>query len=818
MSRLLALLIAFVAFTGVIIVLPVQAEPLPEAVPVETSSDEVPMGSVQDPAPEADVVPDLTEAVAGVPREAEALRVTEEGANFSLVGVTWAYDPEVLDTVVQVRVRTDDGGWGEWTTMETETLDQGETTSTGTEQRGGTAPLWTGPSTAVEAELTTRSGATPTDVRLDLIDPGTSAADAAVGEAAEVQDQGQAAVAMPPVVTRAQWGADESLRTWAPQYAPTIKAATIHHTADSNDYTYEEVPAIMRSIYRYHAASLGWGDIGYNAIVDRFGRIFEGRSGGLASTVIGAHAGGFNTSTFGVSMLGNYDSVHPPAATLDAVVDIVAWKLSLFNVDPRGTVRLTSGGGGTAKYAAGQSVTLPTVFGHRDVGATACPGGDAYQHMDDIRNGVATRMSGSQVATIAGRYAADASARQQLGAAVGTEQSAGGVSWQEYQNGRIYSAPGAGVHVVAGDIWLRYKAGGAHAAFGVPLTDELSAADGAGRYNNFSNGLSIVWRQDLGAKLVMGAVRTEWERVGSLTGALGYPLGEETWGPTGAYQQFERGKVVYSPATGARELRGDILQRWESVGGMSSGVLPITGQLQAGEGVYNDFSNGVTIFASPATGTRLVVGAVRDEWGRLGAGAGVLGAPLTEEVPFPGGVTQQFRGGTAVYTPWTGAREVHGTVGSVWSALGGVAAGWIPTTSEQSTPDRAGRYNHFTNGSSIYWSMSTGAWSVGGAIRDRWAQMGWERSTLGYPTSHETALGNGVMRSSFQGGDVYWSAATGAQAVVGSINVTYRNLGAERSILGLPISGEYDWAGGRRTDFERGYITWTMRGTVTRMR
>jgi hypothetical protein len=74
---------------------------------------------------------------------------------------------------------------------------------------------------------------------------------------------------------------------------------------DSNGYAADDVPAIMRSIYRYHAVSRGWGDIGYNVIADKFGRLWEGRYGGLASTVIGAHAGGFNTGTFGVSMLGN---------------------------------------------------------------------------------------------------------------------------------------------------------------------------------------------------------------------------------------------------------------------------------------------------------------------------------------------------------------------------------------------------------------------------------------------------------------------------------------------------------------------------------
>nr|WP_239522019.1 N-acetylmuramoyl-L-alanine amidase [Geodermatophilus sabuli] len=172
---------------------------------------------------------------------------------------------------------------------------------------------------------------------------------------------------------------------WDHEYAPTIKAATIHHTAGNNDYTAADVPGILRSMYAYHAVSLGWGDIGYNVIVDKFGRAWEGRSGGLASTVVGAHAGGFNTSTFGVSMMGNYDVVAPPAVMLETVASVAAWKLSLYGVDPKGTTTLTSAGGGTAKYAKGQQVTLPTVFAHRDVGSTACPGQYAYSKMSDIR-------------------------------------------------------------------------------------------------------------------------------------------------------------------------------------------------------------------------------------------------------------------------------------------------------------------------------------------------------------------------------------------------------------------------------------------------
>jgi hypothetical protein len=390
LQRILASFIAFLGFTGTFVVLPVYAQPGPEAEPVVTSAEEVALGSVDAPTTRADVQEGMTEPVAGVPAEAPVLTVRETDVDeFSLVGVSWAHDSEVTDTLIQVRVQDADGDWSDWTEVGTEIAGPDTGTNTGLERRGGTEPLWTGPSAGVEVELVTRSGAQPSDVKLDLIDPGASEADAEL-ETPEIQDTANAATAMPPVYTRAQWGADENLMTWDPQYASTIKGGALHHTAGSNGYTADEVPGILRSIYRYHAATLGWGDIGYNMLVDKFGRIWEGRSGGLASTVIGGHTSGFNTYTFGVSMLGDYEAAPVTQAMIDSVTETMAWKLSLYGVSPNGTTQLTSGG--TNKYPAGEVATLPTIFAHLDTKKTACPGQYGYAKMGEIR-GKATSLA-----------------------------------------------------------------------------------------------------------------------------------------------------------------------------------------------------------------------------------------------------------------------------------------------------------------------------------------------------------------------------------------------------------------------------------------
>jgi hypothetical protein len=375
--------IAFLAFSSTFLVPPAHAAPPPR--PVETSTESIPMGSVVGPAVGALVRPGTGTQAVGIPQAPPTLSVMRTGTpEFSLVGVTWADDPAVTDTGVRVRVQSAAGAWGEWTEVETHESGAEDATATGrTSIRGGTEPVWTGPSTGVEAEVVTRSGAHPLDVHLDLVAAGTSPADTTL--VSPIPDGARAAAAAPAIHTRQDWGADESLRTWKPEYAPTIKAATLHHTVSANDYTADQVPAMIRAIYRYHAVSRGWGDIGYNALVDRFGQVWEGRYGGLESTVIGAHARGFNVGTVGVAMLGNYETVDTTAPMIEAAEAFIAWKFALFHVDPTATTQFSSGGKSKVK--------VPTIFGHRDVGSTLCPGRFGYARLSEIRSAVDQRLA-----------------------------------------------------------------------------------------------------------------------------------------------------------------------------------------------------------------------------------------------------------------------------------------------------------------------------------------------------------------------------------------------------------------------------------------
>ncbi len=182
----------------------------------------------------------------------------------------------------------------------------------------------------------------------------------------------------PQIVTRAQWGADESWRfdkygeIWPPEYI-TVHHIIIHHTETSN--TQDPVVAI-RAIYYYHAVDQGWGDIGYNYLVDRNGTIYQGRVGG--QNVVGGHSYQYAFGSSGISIIGNYQYVHESDAAKAGLVSIVAW-VGRF-LDPYG------------KQDFLEIKNLPVICAHRDVNDTTCPGDMLYGDIPEIRDLVAATL------------------------------------------------------------------------------------------------------------------------------------------------------------------------------------------------------------------------------------------------------------------------------------------------------------------------------------------------------------------------------------------------------------------------------------------
>ncbi|MCW2607021.1 MAG: repeat protein, partial [Frankiales bacterium] len=256
-------------------------------------------------------------------------------------------------------------GWTAWTLAEDDSAEPDAAERDGV--RLGTEPLWR-PPLADQVELDVRG--TQTGVRLVRVTDGVQHSVRRFGGARAEAATGAALLG--DVRSRAEWGADESMRSGRPSYASTVKAVVVHHTAGRNEYSRDEVPAVIRADYAYHVRGRGWSDLGYNLLVDRFGRIWEGRYGGIGKATIGAHAQGFNTGTLGVSMLGDATRTNPGPQVTRALAQVTAYAAATWRFDPTTSVTLRSGG--SPKFRSGQRVTLKRVFGHKETGQTACPG------------------------------------------------------------------------------------------------------------------------------------------------------------------------------------------------------------------------------------------------------------------------------------------------------------------------------------------------------------------------------------------------------------------------------------------------------------
>ncbi len=287
-------------------------------------------------------------------------------ARFDLVGIHWRGSGSV-----EFRARSVSGRWSAWESAAPEAEDRPDA---GTSERAAAGrwrlgnPWWVGPSNRLEVRthgVVTRLRAyyvrsTPSFVPLRTTQKAGS----------------------PAIVPRSGWGADESIRRGKTVYAPEIRVAVVHHTAGANGYSAAQSPAIVKAIQVYHVKGNGWNDIGYNFLVDRFGKVFEGRYGGIDRNVVGAHAEGFNTGSVGVAVIGQYMSLGVAREAQDSLAKLLAWRLDIAHVDPLTTLSFISGG--NPRFPSGVPVFLRAVSGHRDTGFTDCPGAALYALLNDL--------------------------------------------------------------------------------------------------------------------------------------------------------------------------------------------------------------------------------------------------------------------------------------------------------------------------------------------------------------------------------------------------------------------------------------------------
>jgi uncharacterized protein with LGFP repeats len=464
---------------------------------------------------------------------------TDSMKPFSMLGVTWDHQEAAPKLTVEIRTLTD-GGWTDWGELETD-LDGGPvTTAEDSAFRDGTEPDWVGSSTGVEVAVYGK-GAAPSGLEVSTIDPGESPAALADNDIAEADsDLGKPGTFphMPNVITRKEWGADESLgdACWDPRYGRTFKAVVVHHTAGSNDYTRDEAAAVVRGILAYHTQSRGWCDIGYNFLVDRFGDVYEGRAGGIRLPVRGAHAGDYNVNTTGISLMGNFDVEKPTTRMKNALVRLVSW-------------RLGSAYHGAYGHPFVFDHRIDRISGHRDVMSTACPGRYVYDWLPRLRHLVTDRL-GEYESRIEKVWARDGRKASDLGVVAIGEQRDNGGRYTAFRHGRIY-LDDDGVHTLyKGPVLRRYlKVGGTSGFLGYPRSDVRAIGRNLGYTAKFKGG-RIYWSSETGAEaLRRSAILQKYLSLRAAKSDLGFPETGVVEKPIGSRTRFEHGAIIHNKRT-----------------------------------------------------------------------------------------------------------------------------------------------------------------------------------------------------------------------------------------------------------------------------
>jgi hypothetical protein len=315
--------------------------------------------------------------------------VIAAGRRFVLAGIEWAGPGAAR---VQIRARRRDGRWSRWAQASVRGHEPDR--PAGDDRQFG-EPLWFGPADDVQLGSAGPVGG----VRLHFV--AADAAEAAVPGTASthryitdapyplVDVNLPAGPGQPPIIARSAWAGRRHPPASGPFYG-AINLAFVHHTENPNGYGPGQVPTMLLAIYDYHRFTRGFFDIAYNFIIDLYGRIWEARAGGVDEPVVGAHAGGYNTVSTGVAILGSFSFAQPSRASVTALQRLLAWKLALHGVPSQGKVRVEVNPSDAfyTPFAPGQRVLLPRIAGHRDGDLTSCPGNDLYDRLPAIRTQV----------------------------------------------------------------------------------------------------------------------------------------------------------------------------------------------------------------------------------------------------------------------------------------------------------------------------------------------------------------------------------------------------------------------------------------------
>lgn len=322
---------------------------------------------------------------------------------FNAIAPHWKeVNAEEESRTVEIRTSTDGREWSGW--LEVEAVGPLRDNDPHPDRTFTENPLFiTGRHFQYRLSLSRADLASPppeiSDLKVAYIDSRGSSAQRFVKKLATIKSRftpsAMAADQGPQIISRAEWGSPDphgglfkgTDKDWVPEGSPA-KQVFIHHTVNPN--VQSDPKAVVRAIWEFHANTRGWGDIGYNYVLDGNGAIYEGRVGG--DNIVGGHVLGYNRGSLGVAIIGCYDSAsstcnelnggttNPPSnSVLHGLTELLAWKTTNFEIDPKGTQTFCNSSGGGC-------LALNNIAGHKDANQTSCPGDLLYGNLPFIRD------------------------------------------------------------------------------------------------------------------------------------------------------------------------------------------------------------------------------------------------------------------------------------------------------------------------------------------------------------------------------------------------------------------------------------------------
>jgi uncharacterized protein with LGFP repeats len=435
----------------------------------------------------------------------------------------------------------------------------------------------------------------------------------------------------------------------------------------------------------------------------------------------------------------------------------------------------------------------------------------------DVGQYTLTGYTPNSVSPISAKFAALGGYDGFLGGPVSDEvPAADGVGrFRDFQGGSIYWSPATGAHEVHGVILAKYKSLGAERSpLGYPTSDEQAAANG-GRVSFFQNSAIYFNAATSTAFEVHGLIWNKYNSMGRETSVLGYPVSDEQAANNGRWSQFQGGAIFYNGATNATfEVHGLIWNKYNSLGRETSFLgYPISNeQAAANGGRWSQFEHGAIFYNAATNTTNEVHGLIWNKYNSMGRETSFLGYPTSDESAANNGRVSFFQGGAIFYNGATNATfEVHGAIWNKYNSLGRETSFLGYPISDPQAAANNGLWSQFEHGGIFYNPANGATFEVHGLIWNKYLSLGREVAFMGYPLSDELQGPGPGRYSLFQGGGIFYHPTYGTHEVRGLIWNTYNSLGRAGSSLGYPVTDQLTTPNGvgLYNNFVFGSITWS---------